>query len=209
MEETRQRIERRGECRYVYLWPKNRRRHKPLRLRLIVLKRRGKRVYLLTNVLESPRLSRCMAGELYRARWGIEVEFRGLKQTLARRKVLAKTPQAGAMELAVNILALALLLLYAALVMGAKVTQLSLAKALRVIRRAMERLRYGQSCSTFGEQLLAAVGDEYVRRSSKRARDWPHKKNERPPELPVLRRLKGHEKAWIHAALTSHARQLS
>ena len=28
MEETRQRIERRGECRYVYLWPKNRRRHK-------------------------------------------------------------------------------------------------------------------------------------------------------------------------------------
>lgn len=209
VEDTRQRIERRGECRYVYLWPKNRRRHKPLRLRLIVLKRRGKRVYLLTNVLESPRLSRCMAGELYRARWGIEVEFRGLKQTLARRKVLAKTPEPGAMELAANILALALLLLYAALVMGAKVTRLSLAKALWVIRRAMERLRYGQSCSAFGEQLLAAVGDEYVRRSSKRARDWPHKKKERPPGPPILRRLRGREKARIYAALTSHAGQLS
>ena len=49
VEETRQWIEERGECCYVYLWPKNRRRHKPLCLRLIVLKRGGKRVYLLTK----------------------------------------------------------------------------------------------------------------------------------------------------------------
>ena len=201
VEDTRQRIERRGECRYVYLWPKNRRRHKPLCVRLIVLKHGGKRVYLLTNVLESPRLSRCMAGELYRARWGIEVEFRGLKQTLARRKVLARTPEVGAMELAANILALALLLLYAALIMGASVTRLSLAQALRVVRWAMERLRHGQSCSAFAEQLLAAVGDEYVRRSSKRARDWPHKKKERPPGPPILRRLRGREKARIFAVI--------
>ena len=209
VEETRQRIERRGECRYVCLWPKNRRRHKPLRLRLIVLKRGGKRVYLLTNVLESPRLSRSMAGELYRARWGIEVEFRGLKQTLARRKVLARTPEVGAMELAANILALALLLLYAAMIMGARVTRLSLADSLRAIRRAMERVRYGKSCSALGEQLLAAVCDEYTRRSSKRARDWPHKKKERPPGPPRLRRLKGREKARIHAVLTDHAAQLT
>ncbi len=209
VEETRQRIERRGESRYVYLWPKNRRRHKPLCLRLIVLKRRGKRVYLLTNVLESPSLSRSMAGELYRARWGIEVEFRGLKQTLARRKVLAKTPEAGAMELAANMLALALLLLYAALLMGVKVSRLSLANALRVIRRAMERVRHGQSCAALGEQLLAAVGDEYMRRSSKRARDWPHKKKDRPPGPPILRRLRGHEKTRIHTIWSNHAAQLS
>ena len=209
VEEAGQRIERRGECRYVYLWPKNRRRHKPLCLRLIVLKRGGKRVYLLTNVLESSRLSRSMAGELYRARWDIEVEFRGLKQTLARRKVLAKTPQPGAMEPAANILALALLLLYAALVMGAQVARLSVAKALRVVRRAIERVRHGGSCPAFAAQLLMAVGDEYVRRSSKRARDWPHKKNERPPGPPILRRLKGREKARVHAVLTSYTGQHS
>ena len=209
VEDTRQRIERRGECRYVCLWPKNRRRYKPLRLRLIVLKRGGKRVYLLTNVLESPRLSRSMAGELYRARWGIEVEFRGLKQTLARRKVLARTPEVGAMELAANILALALLLLYAAMIMGARVTRLSLADSLRAIRRAMERLRNGKSCATLGEQLLAAVCDEYVRRSSKRARDWPHKKKERPPGGPRLRSPKGSEKARIYAVLTDHDAQLT
>ena len=209
VEDTRQRIERRGECCHVYLWPKNRRRHKPLCLRLILLKRGGKRVYLLTNVLETQRLSRRMAGELYRARWGIEVEFRGLKQTLGRRKVLARTPEAGAMELAANILALALLLLYAAMIMGARVTRLSLADALRAIRRAMERVRYGKSCSALGEQLLAAVCDDYVRRASKLARDWPHKKKERPAGPPMLRRLKGREKAIIYAILTNHDAQLT
>jgi len=55
-------------------WPGNRRRKKPLlRLRLIVLKRGGKRVYLLTNVLDSTRLSRPMASKVYTARWGIEI----------------------------------------------------------------------------------------------------------------------------------------
>lgn len=39
-----------------------------MRLRLIVLKRGGKRVYLLTNVLEPQRWSRALAGELYAAR---------------------------------------------------------------------------------------------------------------------------------------------
>ena len=209
VEDTRQRIERRGECRDVYLWPTNRRRRTPLCLRLIVLKRGGKRVYLLTNVLETPRLSRSMASELYSARWGIEVAFRGLKQTLARRKVLARTPEIGAMELAANILALALLLLYAALVMGARVTRLSLADALRAIRRAIERVRNGGSCSTLGEELRAAVCDEYIRRSSKRARDWPHKKKERPPGCPKLRRLKGREKTCVYTALTEHAARLT
>ena len=49
------------------------------------------------------------------------------------------------------------------------------------------------------------MGDEYVRRSSKRTRDWPHKNNERPPGPPILRSLREREKAYIHAALTGHA----
>ena len=207
IEETRQRIERRGESRYVYLWPKNRRRRKPLCLRLIVLKRNGKRVYLLTNVLESTRLSRRTAGELYRARWDIEVEFRSLKQTLARRKLLAKTPEPGARELAANILALALLLLYAALVMGAKVARLSVAQGLRAIRRALECLRHGYSCVGLAEQLQSALGDEYVRRSSKRARDWPHKKKERSPGPPMLRKLTKRENTRVQAAMIKQAVQ--
>jgi hypothetical protein len=198
---TRQEIERRGDIRWVYLWPKNRRRKKPLRLRLIVLKQKGKRAYLLTNVDDPTRLSRRMAGEFYRARWDIEVEFRGLKQTLGRRKVLARTPEPGGMELAANILAMALLLLYAALVLGAKVARLSLAKALRAIHRAIEALRHGESCAWLLRWLREALGDEYTRRSSKRARDWPHKKKERPPGPPKLRRLLKGEKTRIRELL--------
>jgi hypothetical protein len=201
VEHTRQEIERRGDVRYVYLWPKNRRRHKPLRLRLIVLKHKRKRVYVLTNVLEPTRLSRRMAGEFYRARWGIEVEYRGLKQTLGRRKVLARTPEPGAMELAANILAMALLLLYAALALGAKVIRLSLAAALRVIHRAIENLRHDEACASLLRHLRQAVGDVYKRHSSKKARDWPHKKNERPPGPPKLRKLIGREKRRIYAML--------
>lgn len=202
VEHTREKIERRGDVRWVYLWPRNRRRKRPLRLRLIVLRRRGKRVYLLTNVAEPTRLSRSIAGEFYRARWGIEVEYRGLKQTLGRRKVLARTPEPGAMELAANILAMALLLLYAALALGAKVTRLSLAAALRVIRRSIEDLRHDEPCASLLRHLRQALGDDYERHSSKRARDWPHKKNERPPGPPKLRRLVGREKRTIHAMLS-------
>ena len=168
-----------------------------MRLRLIVLKNKGKRVYLLTNVLESARLSRSIAGELYRARWGIEIDYRGLKQTLDRRKVLAKTPEAGAMELSANILALALLMLQGAVAMGARVVRLSVAQALRTIRLTIEQLRGRRRMKPFAVQLCGALRDSYERRRSKRARDWPHKKNEPPPRSPILRSLSMVEKEQI------------
>ncbi len=197
VEGTTQHLERSTCGTYVYLWPTQRRQERPLRLRLIVLKNKGKRVYLLTNVLESTRLSRSVAGELYRARWGIEIDYRGLKQTLDRRKVLAKTPEAGAMELAANILAMALLMLQGAVAMGARVVRLSVAQALRTIRLAIERLRGRRRMKPFAAQLRRALRDTYERRRSKRARDWPHKKNESPPGPPILRSLSRLEKERI------------
>ena len=193
-----QQIVREGGQQYVYLWPGNRRHKKPLRLRLIVLKRGGKRVYLLSNVLDSTRLSRPMASKIYAARWGIETEYRALKQTMGRRKVLAKTPEPGAMELAGNILALAMLVLQAAIVLAGRIARLSVALALRVIRHALEVVRLLGCCHQFWALLRAAVKDEYRRHSSKRARDWPHKKTDSPPRPPKLRRLSQREKAQIH-----------
>jgi hypothetical protein len=108
------------------------------------------------------------------------------------------------MELAANILGMALLLLHAALVLGAKVARLSLAKALWAIHRAIEALRHGESCAWLLRWLREALGDEYQRHSSKRARDWPHKKNERPPGQPKLPRLLISEKARIHEILMDH-----
>ena len=35
-------------------------------------------------------------------------------------------------------------------------------------------------------RLYAVVKDSYVRRTSKEARDWPHKKTDMPPGLPRI-----------------------
>ena len=196
--ETRQRIERRGGCRYVYLWPLNHRRQSPLRLRLIVLKSGGRRVYLLTNVMESTRLSRPMAGELYAARWGIEIHYRSLKQTMEHRKLLARNPRAGAMELAGNILALILLMLQAFLAMGGRAVRASVSAALKIIRALMEALRCCRPTAPLWARLRGAVLDEYERHSSKKARDWPYKKREPVPRPPQLRRPRRAEKICIH-----------
>ena len=202
-------IERRGQHSLVYLWPQNRRRQMPLRLRLIVLKRHGQRVYLLTNVLESERLPRALAGQLYAARWGVETDYRALKQTLDRRRILAETPAVGALELAGNILALALLMLQAAVAQGARVARMGVAAALRIVRRALECTRWRRSSGWFGAALRVALRDDFRRRRSKRARDWPHKKKDPLPGPPNLRSPTQREKACIQALELYYALELS
>lgn len=195
-------LEQRGDG-PVYLWPQNRRGQSPLALRLIVLKRQGKRVYLLTSVLEPTRLSRAEAGRIYAARWGIETGYRALKQTLQRRRLQARTPGVGEVELAGSLLALALLLALSALVLRARIDRVSIAAALRAIRRALEALRWGASTRACVRRLEQAVRDEYQRRSSKRARDWPHKKTASPAGRPQLRRPTRREFTRIQAANTA------
>ena len=83
-EHVERRIDRRPTGTFVFLWPAGRRNQPPLILRLIVLKRRGRQVYLMTNELEPTRLSRRMACELYAARWGIEVGYALLARNVSR-----------------------------------------------------------------------------------------------------------------------------
>jgi hypothetical protein len=199
VEGAHSRIERDSQHRYVYLWPMNRRHAPPRVLRLIELKRRGRRVYLLTNVQEETRLSRRMASEIYQARWGVEVQFRSLKRTLAHYRVLSKTPEAGAMELAAYVLALALLMLEGAVALGRQVVRLSVAAALRVLRGALEALRNRSWAAPVATALRAALRDEYTRRRPKRSRHWPRKKNDHPPGPPKLQSLTLREKARMTA----------
>jgi len=208
LEDTHSRIERDGQHWRVYLWPKNRRHEAPLVLRLIVLKRGGKRVYLLTTVRQETRLSRRMAGQIYQARWGVEVEFRSLKRTLAHYRVLSKTPSAGAMELAAYVLALALLMLQGAMVLGRQVIRLSVAAALRALRDAMEAIRNRAWAPALEQRLRGALRDDYRRHRPKHTRYWPRKKNDHPPGPPKLHRLTPHEKARIHMIQNQYATAL-
>ncbi|MBI5864748.1 MAG: hypothetical protein HZB38_09605 [Planctomycetes bacterium] len=73
-----------------------------------------------------------------------------------------------------------------------------MAKLWRLVRAALERLRYGSSSRGFGTALTAAVRDEYERHRPKRSRHYPRKKREKPPGAPSLRRLTLQEKTEIN-----------
>lgn len=175
----------------VYLWPKKRRPAPPLTLRLI---RIGK-VYLVTNVLSSTRLSKDTAGRLYRARWGVEVFYRSFKETLQRRKMRSDAPRTAVVELQwslIGLLVLGLLQARALIARGRDPLDGSVAGGLRQLRAAIRRAgRPRGGLRVLLTRLAAAVKDSCRRRrrrGAKRARDYPHKKYPPPIAPPKIRR---------------------
>ena len=169
----------------VYLWPTEHREGNPLVLRLICRGSGDGKVFLLTN-LPKEQLSRKQAGRLYRARWGIEVYYRTLKQTLERRKMLSGSPDLAQLELAwtlVGLWVLGLLGVEALIQDGQPPTRLSMATALRALRDAVA----GQLRPRLDRALAQAVKDEYHRDRPKASRDWPDRKHDSPPKAPRMR----------------------
>lgn len=175
----------------VYLWPADQRRdcQPPLVLRLIWLHDGRKPVCLITNVLDPSELSDHQAGSIYRMRWGLELWFRALKQTLGRRQMRSGAPVRAALELRWTVAGWSLLGLWAAKAIvdaGEDASRMSPAAALRCVRSAMAQPHRRPRRNLWG-QLSRAVKDRYVRRAAKTARAWPHKKTERPPRPPKIR----------------------
>ena len=177
----------------VFLWPDEARRQKqpPLTLRLIVLSDgRNRRMHLLSSVLDKTRLSDTAACDFYSMRWGIELHYRALKQTLARRKLRSDAPRTAEMELRWAMIGLWLLTLMTADAIdrgGNDIRRLSVAMALRRIRAAMSAPTTRSRSAGLGRQLAGAVRDAYIRKTSKRARDWAHKKKPEPIGEPRAR----------------------
>ena len=174
----------------VYLWPDDRRSEAPVVLRLIVLRRGKQAMYLVTNVFDEAALGEATAALLYEMRWGVEVFFRSTKQTLQKRKMLSHTPEAAECELAWAVLGIWLLgwMSVAGMIKaGRDPLRWSAAQARERVREAMRRCLSTQRCpGSLREQLTRAVKDNYQRQGSKRARDWPHKKKEKPPGSPKI-----------------------
>jgi hypothetical protein len=174
----------------VYLWPEHHRDQAPVVLRLIERCDGKKKRYLVTNVLDKKALSDKSVGVLYEMRWGVEVFFRSLKQTLEKRRMLSRTPEAAKCELTWALLGLWLLGLMTAsalLERGGDPLAWSAAKARDRVRRSMRRaLRRGRRDQSLVGDLAEAVKDGYVRHGGKKARDWPHKKKEKPPGEPKI-----------------------
>jgi hypothetical protein len=182
----------------VYLWPENKRNKPPLMLRLIVLHDGKKPVHLLSSVLKESKLSDRSASVIYRRRWGIELYYRTLKQTLGKTKLLSDSPRQARVELDWSVVALWILGLMAVSKLtasGRDPAGCSLGHALRVVRDAMRNIQRRCRRGILAVRLKQAVRDEYRRTSGKKARHWPHKKTQTPPGIPKMRMASREEKS--------------
>ena len=150
-------IERDG---LVYFWPEKaaKKQLPPLVLRLWQLQVGRCQMSLVTNVLDEDKLSGPQVAELYRRRWGIELQFRKLKQTFGRRKLQSKTPQRAYVELDWSLLGLWMIQLFAVterIKLGKSPSDSSAAMAIRIVRELLERRH--ETCAA-GATLHAAPG---------------------------------------------------
>lgn len=174
----------------VYLWPEKNWDKPPVVLRLIERRDGKQKMYLVTNVLDKKALSEQSAGVLYEMRWGVEVFYRSLKQTLEKRRMLSRTPEAAKCELTWALFGLWLLGLMTVvpiLARGGDPLRWSAAKARQRVRRSMRRaLSRRHQDRSLSQDLGRATKDSYLRLGSKQARNWPHKKTEKPPGCPKI-----------------------
>jgi hypothetical protein len=181
----------------VYLWPaydrrkQTRRRQKPpMVLRRIRIQQPGKKtVYLLSSVSQESSLSPKSVQMLYALRWGVEVFFRSMKQTLCRRTLASHAPAQARLELhwaVLGIWVLGLLSVQSVIQAGKDPLSFSVALALARLHRAAQSS--ARACGDLNADLAAAVKDPYPRHRPKRSRNWPRRKRCKPPGRPRLRR---------------------
>lgn len=96
----------RGGC--VLCWPVAQMRSEPpLRLRLVQVQIGKTRMWMLTNILDRRQLPKRLIRRYYKMRWGIEIEYRGLKQTIARSVLRCRNSARAYVELDWSIRAMA------------------------------------------------------------------------------------------------------
>lgn len=195
----------------VFYWPTKARQagRPPLSLRLIrVVGRKGRDVWLLTSVVESARLSRREASEIYRWRWRIEGVYRTYKRTLPKLKLWSRTEALVYREAEGSLSALQLLLLA-----GVTLPRESAKTATPPSpRQTLLRLR-GEIVTTIGTKLGPRQQRRYRARlqtvnaggpGRKQRRVWPRRQDHRPPKPPKLRvmpqRLKATAQRHLSAA---------
>lgn len=190
----------------------------PLTLRLVQMRIGKTRVWMLTSVLDPEKLSPQQMVRFYKMRWGIEVEFRGLKQTLQCAKLRSHNPERLLAELNWSIMAMAVAELFALKEQLSKrvgwpkpssppdPAKRSLAKTIKAIRGCLRNLndvpRSGCDLSTL---LRNAVTDSYQRKASKKARYRPSNPDKKPLGDPTLRKLTLDEREKLNHIRTGNA----
>lgn len=168
----------------VYCWPNAAMSKElpPLVLRLVECRIGRKQVYLLTSVLDEAKLSCKEIKKLYEQRWGVELEFRALKQTFERRKLRSRNSERALVEMEWSIFGMAVIEMFALQAQfranQARRRKLSFAKSLRAVRESLKHLRdRPEHVSDLTSLLETAVVDAYQRDGSKAGRYRSQKKD--------------------------------
>ena len=174
-------------------WPHSARRagHPPRLMRLVKTVLGKTQAYLLTNVLDVSVLSDDDVVAIYKARWGVEVFYRGLKQTFARRRLIGRTPESALAELHLSMLSLWMLHLLG--IQESKQYQqktalpsLSTIKLIDAFRDAMA-IKFYSDGAALKFALAKAQLDTYQRQKDKRSRRYPRKNEQKKCGSPVIR----------------------
>ena len=175
----------------VSLWPNKDQADPPLKLRRIGFRSQsGLPVVLITNILDEDVLSDLDAQELYRSRWGIEVYFRHLKQTMDFKTLLSRTPATALNEQTWHLLSfwtLQRLMVGHQIAKGQNPRRFSAARARREIRDILQLMQQGRTGPSLAKRSLASQIDTYQRKGQKTTRAWARKKNDQPPKPPKTR----------------------
>jgi len=177
----------------VCFWPNAaaRRCQAPIVLRLIEISSEQGTMYLVTNVLSQRKLSTAALGRLYPLRWGVELQFRAVKQTFGRSKLRSRNSEHALAELDWSLVALTMVQLFAVreqIKLEQPPEQTSVSEALRTIRWAMDNWNQpARGKDKLTSRLQTAQKDSYQRFSSKASRYRPGVKNKPSATKPIIK----------------------
>lgn len=192
----------------VLCWPKDKIRagEPPIRVRLVKVKIGKTDMWMLTSVLDRKKLKKKQIVRYYEMRWGIEVEYRGLKQTLDKRKLRCRTSDHVLVELDWSMFGMAIAELLALREQipknGAQKTKsnyqpkdLSLANSVAAIRWCMSYINdVPKPNEDLFTKLSKAVVQEYENKTNKQARYRPPNPDKKPLGNPKIRDFDDYER---------------
>lgn len=192
----------------VLCWPKGKMEsgEPPLRLRLVQVQVGKTKMWMLTSVLDPRQLTRKQLIRVYKMRWGIEVEFRGLKQTIDKHKLRCRNSDRLLVELDWSLCGMAVAELLALREQIAATRDdereedynpqdCSLANTMRALRRSMRNLT--KSCDpidNLSHQLSHAKVQRYKNQTDKRARYRPKNPDKKSLGDPIVRKINAKER---------------
>src|SRR5579872_529660 len=191
----------------VYYWPETAQKEKqpPLLCRLIRIQAKGQvkhDVWLLTNILDSRKLTAKTAAKFYRWRWRNEGLFRTYKRTLKKLKLSSRTVKLIHRELEGSLLALQILLAHADLALrpndATGEIAISPRKVLIEIRREITRDKAStRRTRCYRRRLEKCRAGTRRQASPKASREWPRRKTHKAPAPPKFLALRDDQKALL------------